>query len=125
METANSSREINLSIIFYLNTFLFISGLAAVALIQYSLINLLSFFLGASLVTLNLYWLKRLASKLMREGKVKKTLAIEWGAKVLIVFGAIAIIILKFKINILIFLFGLSILPIAVLLSSIVLYFKR
>ncbi|GAB4441236.1 MAG: hypothetical protein OHK0040_12560 [bacterium] len=125
METANNNREINLNIIFYLNTFLFISGLAAVAVIQYSLINLLSFFLGACLVTLNLYWLKRLATKLIQEGTVKKTIAIEWGAKILFVFGAVAIIILKFKINILIFLFGLSILPIAVLLSSIVLYFKR
>jgi hypothetical protein len=104
---------------------LFVIGLALVALINFSFINLTSFFLGAFIVTLNLYWLKRLASKLLAEGALKRKVAIEWGAKVLVIVGAITIIILKFKINILIFLFGLSILPIAVILSSIMLYFKR
>lgn len=125
METTDSNKEANLKIIFYLNTMLFVLGLVLIAIIKFSPLNLISFFLGAFLVTLNLYWLKRLASKLLREGTVKKGLAIEWGAKILVVFGAITIIILKFKINLLIFLFGLSILPIAVLLSSLVFYFKR
>ncbi len=123
--TETKSKDININLIFYLNIALFVVGLISVALFRFSAKNLISFFLGAFLVTLNLYWLKRLGTKLLQEGGFKKRLAIEWGCKVLVIFGAITIIILKSSINLLIFLFGLSILPIAIIFSCVVLFLKR
>lgn len=125
MTTTKVNQENKLDIIYNLNLALFLIGFLSIALIKFSLINLLSFFLGATIVTLNLYWLKRLVAKVLSGVGFKKMIAIEWGAKILLIFGAISIIILKFKINILIFIFGLSILPIAVLLCSVILYFKH
>lgn len=121
----SENKDSNLTIILYLNFSIFLIGLIIVAIVDFSLKNLLSFFLGAFIITLNFYWLKKLASKLITDGQFKKKTAIEWAAKILVVFGSISLIILKFPINILIFIFGLSILPIAVLLSSFILYFKR
>lgn len=124
METT-TNKSVDLGLIFQLNGILFLIGLITVALLSFNVTNILSFFLGAVLVTLNLYWLKRLSMKLVEVGSFKKKIAIEWALKVIVVFGCITLIVLKFKINILIFLFGLSILPIAVILSSALLYFKR
>lgn len=124
METMKTKEySINTLLLTTLTTFVF--GLLFISLWQFSLKNIASFILGSVIVILNLYWLKRLALKLVSEGGFKKKLAIEWAGKILFVFGAIAIIILKTEINILIFIFGLSILPIAILFNSVVLYFKR
>jgi len=124
METTKN-KEFSLNDLFFITLIIATLGFAIISFWQFSFKNILSYLAGAVLVTVNLYWLKRLAFKLVKEGGFKKKLAIEWGAKVLFIFGAIALIILKTEINILIFLFGLSILPIAILFSSMALYFKR
>lgn len=124
METTKT-KEYSINTLLFTTLIVFALGLLFISLWQFSLKNVASFILGAALVIINLYWLKRLALKLVSEGGFKKKLAIEWGGKILFIFGAIALIILKTEINILIFIFGLSILPIAILFSSMVLYFKR
>ena len=95
----SENKDSNLTIILYLNFSIFLIGLIIVAIVDFSLKNLLSFFLGAFIITLNFYWLKKLASKLMTDGQFKKKTAIEWAAKILVVFGSISLIILKFPIN--------------------------
>ncbi len=124
METTKT-KEYSIDTLLLTTLTTFVIGLLFISLWQFSLKNIASFILGSAIVILNLYWLKRLALKLVSEGGFKKKLAIEWGGKILFVFGAIAIIILKIEINILIFIFGLSILPIAILFNSVALYFKR
>jgi len=101
-----------------------ILGSGIIYLLFFSYTNLLSYLSGGIIALLNFVWLKRLIKNFVTEKKFTKKAGIEWGLKVLIIFGLITFFILKTKINILIFLSGLSILPLAVIIQSIVGYFK-
>ncbi len=104
--------------------FFLILGSIIILLLFFSYSNLISYLSGGLIAILNFLWLKRLIKKLADEKKFTKKAGIEWGLKIIIIFGLITFFILKTKINILIFLSGLSILPIAVTAQSIAGYFK-
>jgi hypothetical protein len=102
----------------------FVLGITTVSVFWLSPKNLISFVLGGGISALNFLWLRRLVLKLSDSGKFTKRSGIEWGMKILIIFGSITILILKAPLNILIFVFGLSILPIAVMLDSVFAFIK-
>lgn len=83
-----------------------------------SIKNITSLLLGAVISFINVYWLQKIIISMAKEGRITKKTGISMGLKVLFIFGSITIIILKTKINILIFLLGLSILPVVVFLDS-------
>ncbi|MCX7770442.1 MAG: ATP synthase subunit I [Proteobacteria bacterium] len=91
----------------------------------FSLKNILSFLAGALISFINIYWLQKIIFKLTTEGKVSAKNGISMGLKVLFVFGSITILILKAPINLLIFLFGLSILPVVIFLDSFAMIIKH
>lgn len=124
MTTETEKPDYSVNRLTYSMGFIFVLGIIAVAVFWFSQKNLISFALGGAVSILNFLWLKRLALKLSDSGKFTKRSGIEWGIKILIIFGSITILILKAPLNILIFLFGLSILPIAVMIDGVFTFLK-
>ncbi|MCX7990897.1 MAG: ATP synthase subunit I [Proteobacteria bacterium] len=122
--TQIKEKENIVDVIVLLMIILLIAGTVIISVIFFSLVNILSFISGGLISILNFIWLKRLIRKLLSAGKFTKRSGAEWGIKILIIFGLITLLILKTKINILIFVSGLSILPFAVILQSFFGYFK-
>ncbi len=98
--------------------------LIAVFIFAFSLNNILSLLIGALISFINLIWVRKIILSLASDKKVTKKTGISMGLKVIFIFGSITLIILKTKINILIFLFGLSILPLVVLFDSFIMIIK-
>lgn len=101
-----------------------VSMLLGVSIFAFSLKNMLSFIAGALISFINMYWMEKIILQLCTEGKISKKAGIGWGLKILFIFGSITILILKAPINILIFLLGLSILPVVVFFDSIKMVLK-
>jgi hypothetical protein len=98
--------------------------LIAVSIFSFSLKNISSLLLGAIISFVNMLWLQKIILSLASDKKITKKTGISMGLKVIFIFGGITIIILKTKINILIFLFGLSILPVVVFFDSFIMIIK-
>lgn len=81
--------------------------------------DLLSYGFGSALAVINLLWITRLVGKFTDDGAKKNRAGIEWGVKVLVILGAIVIVTYKDVIKVLPFVFGLSILPLAVAVAGL------
>ncbi len=123
MNQKNDQNGIIDFVVMFMIVFL-ILGVIIISIFFFSFVNLISYLAGGAISILNFIWLKRLIKKLIGHGKFTKKSGLEWGVKILIIFGLITVLILKTKINILIFIIGLSILPFAVILQSVVSYLK-
>lgn len=123
MNQKNDQNGIIDFVVMFMIVFL-ILGAIIISIFFFSFVNLISYVAGGAISILNFIWLKRLIRKLIGHGKFTKKSGLEWGVKILIIFGLITVLILKTKINILIFIIGLSILPFAVILQSVVSYLK-
>jgi len=98
--------------------------LIGVSIFAFSLNNILSLLIGALISFINMVWVRKIILSLASDKKVTKKTGISMGLKVIFIFCSITLIILKTKINILIFLFGLSILPVVVLFDSFIMIIK-
>lgn len=123
MNQTSEKESIVDTVIVLMIVFLVLGGIA-ILMFYFSYINILSYLSGGLIAVLNFVWLKRLIKKFIGEGKFTKKSGLEWGLKILIIFGVISLLILRTKINILIFIFGLSILPLAVILQGLLSCFK-
>lgn len=123
MDQTNNKENI-VDLIVLLMIILLIIGIGIILVFFFSFTNMLSYVAGGIISIVNFIWLKRLIKKLLSVGKFTKKSALEWGLKILMIFGIITLIILKTKINLLIFVSGLSILPFAVIIQSFISYFK-
>lgn len=120
----SEKKENTLDLIVLLMIVLLIIGVVVIFVFFFNINNILSYLSGGVISIINFIWLKRLIKKLISVGRFTKKSAIEWGVKILFIFGLITFFILKTKINILIFISGLSILPFAVIVQSFISYFK-
>jgi uncharacterized membrane protein len=92
---------------------------------SFSLKSILSFFAGAVISFINLYWIQKIVQSLAKEGRISSKNGLSMAFKVLFVFGSITILILKTPINLLIFILGLSILPVVIFFDSFVMIIKH
>ncbi len=99
--------------------------LVIIIFFAFSLKNILSLLAGAIISFINIFWLKKIITSLAREGKISSKNGISMAFKVLFLFGTITILILKTPINLLIFLFGLSILPLVIFFDSFIMITKH
>lgn len=98
---------------------------AIVVIFAFSLKNILSLLAGATISFINIYWLQKIILKMAKEGKISGKNGLSMAFKVLFIFGSITILILKTPINLLIFLFGLSILPLVIFFDSFIMITKH
>lgn len=96
-----------------------------VVIFAFSLKNILSLLAGATISFINIYWLQKIILKMAKEGKISGKNGLSMAFKVLFIFGSITILILKTPINLLIFLFGLSILPLVIFFDSFIMITKH
>lgn len=113
------------NIIFVKMLVLTIIMLLIVIFFAFSLKNILSLLAGAIISFINIYWLKKIIVKMTQEGKISGKNGLSMALKVLFIFGSITILILKTPINLLIFLFGLSILPLVIFFDSFIMITKH
>lgn len=113
------------NIIFVKMLVLTIIMLLIVVFFAFSLKNILSLLAGAIISFINIYWLKKIIVKMTQEGKISGKNGLSMALKVLFIFGSITILILKTPINLLIFLFGLSILPLVIFFDSFIMITKH
>lgn len=99
--------------------------LAIILIFAFSLKNILSLLAGSIISFINIFWLQKIITNLAREGKISSKNGISMALKVLFIFGTITILILKTPINLLIFLFGLSILPLVIFFDSFIMITKH
>lgn len=98
---------------------------AIVVSFAFSLKNVLSLLAGAIISFINIYWLQKIIIAMAKEGKISGKNGLSMALKILFIFGSITILILKTPINLLIFLFGLSILPLVIFFDSFIMITKH